>query len=102
MLVPYVIKKEHARQALFIQNACNFGAIEKAFHEIMCDLRIERNEWKGSEELGWKDEDWMRHHPIVILFMSKFNSMIKHETEFGNAYEAVCAVDPETAEMCRL
>lgn len=102
MLAPYVIKKEHATEALFIQNGCNFGAIEKAFHEIMEDLRKERSEWIGSEKVGYKDEEWMRSHPIVILFMSKFNSMIRHETEFGKAYDAVCAVDPETAEICRL
>jgi hypothetical protein len=61
--------QQAAQQALDVQNACNLSGVLRSFNEIVMDVL-----WPEAQRLG-KGTEWVNHHPITALFLSKLASL---------------------------
>lgn len=67
--------------ALNVQDACNMSGVLFSFAECMKTINEEmRKQGEG--------EDYRRQHPVVIMFLSKLNSMAESFDSFSSAYDA--------------
>lgn len=65
-----------AKQAIAVQDACNLSGVLHSFLE--CVRWVRENEELGTEGVN--------HHPLVVLFASKVNSLAGYEQLFSAAY----------------
>ena len=76
-----MLNKDHYKEALDIQNACNLSGVVFAFAEIMhviCDEA--RAQGQGT--------DWKNSHSICVLFADKIASLTRSDGKgvYMNAY----------------
>lgn len=78
--------QKSAKDAIQVQDACNFSGVQISFHEA-CNAIREHFHASDSFTSGG-----FANHPIIVLFMSKLTSMIMGSyadiPEFGKKYEA--------------
>ncbi len=71
-----------AAEALGVQDTCNLGGVSRSFAEVVSALHKVKT-YSGTE--------WIRHHPVVILFVSKIASLTSNDgtdvMSFHYAYE---------------
>ncbi len=71
-----------AIDAMQVQDACNLGGVSKSFSSAVSFLHTHPT-YAGTE--------WIRHHPVVILYVSKISSLTNEDGGpvgmFHQAYE---------------
>lgn len=61
--------QEAAKLAIDVQDACNLSGVLKSFQKIVSEVI-----WPEMEKQG-KGTDFVNHHPIATLFLSKLCSL---------------------------
>lgn len=56
--------RNHAKDAITVQNACNLGGVVHAFDRVVTTLQ------EASHVLG-KGTEWVNRHPVVRLFLEQ-------------------------------
>lgn len=72
-----------AKDAIFIQDACNLSGVVHSWSRILTEVI-----WPWARELG-KGTEWVNTHPINVMFSNKVASLTRSETfrTFDRAYE---------------
>ncbi len=76
-----------AKDALAVQDTCNLGGVSKSFADTVSEL----HRWPT-----YKGTTWIRHHPVVVLYVSKISSLVTGDcgdtAAFSAAYDLCTAV----------
>jgi hypothetical protein len=87
------------RQAMEVQDACNFSGVCGGFYRALVDIRNYLNQYEG----GWFGK--LQRHPAVVLWIDKINDLMGRPAERGGmeyyskALDACQAVVKEHAEF---
>lgn len=73
--------KEHAKDALLVQNACNLSGVVHSFDKVVTDL------WEEANRIG-KGTDWVNTHPIVQAYVDKLASLARVQSNVNNVFDA--------------
>jgi len=73
--------KEHAKDALNVQNACNLSGVVHSFDKVVTDL------WEEANRIG-KGTDWVNTHPIVQAYVDKLASLARVQSNVNNVFDA--------------
>ena len=73
--------KEHAKDALNVQNACNLSGVVHSFDKVVTDL------WEEANRIG-KGTDWVNTHPIVQAYVDKLASLARVQANVNNVFDA--------------
>lgn len=67
------------RDALYVQSACNLGAIVRTFARIMETLQKQaRDEGHGTE--------WINRHPVCVLFAEQIHHLTGSSQHYAHSY----------------
>ncbi len=81
--------KDAAKDALQVQDACNVSGVVLGFARAMEAVNAER--WRLEAAGVPTGSDFVRHHPVVILWVNKLEDMVYSNsslTRYSRAYEA--------------
>jgi len=76
------------KQAMDVQDACNFSGVCGGFYRALVDIRNYLNQYEG----GWFGK--LQRHPAVVLWIDKINDLMGRPAErepfdyFSNAWDA--------------
>jgi len=73
--------KEHAKDALNVQDACNLSGVVHSFDKVVTDL------WEEANRIG-KGTDWVNTHPIVQAYVDKLASLARVQANVNNVFDA--------------
>ena len=73
--------KEHAKDALNVQNACNLSGVVHSLDKVVTDL------WEEANRIG-KGTDWVNTHPIVQAYVDKLASLARVQSNVNNVFDA--------------
>ena len=72
------IRKDHAKDALLVQDACNLSGVVHALSRIVREVREDMPESYSTEEIN--------RHPVVVLFAAKIADLARADAGFTEAY----------------
>jgi hypothetical protein len=87
------------KQAIDVQDACNFSGVAGGFYRAMVDIRNYLGQFDG----GWQGK--LQTHPAIVLWIDKINDLMGRPAERGGmeyyskALDACQAVVKEHAEF---
>ncbi len=78
-----------AKDALAVQDTCNLGGVSNSFAEMVKELH---------RVPSYKGTLWIRHHPVIVLYVSKISSLVTGDCGDTKAFSAAYDICTEVAK----